>query len=140
MAMIASSFREKRVLITGGLGFIGFNLARRLINDGALITIVDNLLPLHGGNEFHADVLRRLQGTVRIEIADVREADVINDVLRGQDFLFNLAAQTSHAASMADPATDLQINGNAQLLLLESCRRCNSDIKVVFASTRQVYG
>src|SRR6478672_9417095 len=128
--MIASSFREKRVLITGGLGFIGFNLARRLANDGALITIVDNLLPLHGGNEFHADILRRLPGIVRIEIADIREVELLKDVVQGQEVLFNLAAQTVHLASMNDPMTDLQINGNAQLLLLEACRQVNPAIKV----------
>ena len=130
-------FENKNVLITGGLGFIGSNLARRLVKLGARVTLVDSLIPLHGGNHFNIEDIR---DSVTVNTSDVRDPHAFTHLLRGQDYLFNLAGQTSHLDSMEDPQTDLNINANAQLSILEACRRTNPEIKLVFASTRQVYG
>ncbi len=130
-------FRGKRVLITGGLGFIGSNLARRLVGHGARVNIVDSLAPEYGGNRRN---IAGLAGKVRVHIADVRDWPRLPRLVRGQDFLFNLAGQTSHMDSMADPQTDLDINCRAQLAILEACRLHNPTIRIVFASTRQIYG
>src|SRR5277367_2140139 len=130
-------FGGKRVLITGGLGFIGSNLSRALVRVGARVTIVDSLIPEYGGNRHN---LAGLAGRVRVHEADVRDWARLPRLVRGQDFLFNLAGQTSHMDSMTSPQTDLDINGRAQLAILEACRVHNPDIRVVFASTRQIYG
>jgi UDP-glucose 4-epimerase len=130
-------FRGRRVLITGGLGFIGSNLARALVGLGAKVTVLDNLFPNYGGLRHNLAGLGR---AVRVVIGDVRDRALLPRLVRGQDFLFNLAGQTSHMDSMADPDTDLEINCRAQLSILEACRRRNPGIRVVFASTRQVYG
>lgn len=133
----AKAFKGKRVLITGGLGFIGSNLTRILAGLGARVTVLDSLIPEYGGNRRN---LRGLERKVDINLADVRDRHSLPAFLRGQDFLFNLAGQTSHMDSMIDPETDLEINCRAQLTLLEACRRHNPRIRVVFASTRQIYG
>ena len=125
------------MLITGGLGFIGSNLARRLVGFGARVLLVDSLVPAYGGNLFNvADIEAR----VRINIADVRDEHGMRYLVQGQDFLMNLAGQTSHLDSMRDPYTDLEINSRAQLSILEACRKHNPAIKIVYASTRQIYG
>ena len=135
--MPLQAFQSKRVLITGGLGFIGSNLARRLLALGASVTVVDSLIPEYGGNPFNlADCADRL----RINVSDVRDEHSLRYLVQGQDFLFNLAGQTSHLDSMQNPETDLEINCRAQLSILETCRKFSPDIKVVFASTRQLYG
>ena len=134
---LEAHFRDRRVLITGGLGFIGSNLARRLVAGGAEVTLVDSLNPDYGGNLFNiADIRDR----VRVNISDVRDHHSMKILIQDQDFLFNLAGQTSHMDSMRDPETDLEINGKAQLSILEACRHHNPDIRIVFASTRQMYG
>lgn len=132
-----SGFQGRRVLITGGLGFIGSNLARRLVREGADVTLVDSLIPEYGGNFRN---VAEIADQVRINISDVRDEHGLRYLLQGQDVLFNLAGQTGHLDSMTDPQTDLEINGRAQLSILETCRRYNPGIKVVFASTRQIYG
>jgi UDP-glucose 4-epimerase len=127
----------KNVLITGGLGFIGSNLARALVGAGANVTLVDSMIPEYGGN------LRNIAGIekrVQVSFTDVRDSHALPHLVRGQDFLFNLAGQTSHMDSMTDPQTDLDINASAQLSILETCRKYNPDIRIVFASTRQIYG
>ena len=133
----AKAFTGKRVLITGGLGFIGSNLARALVKLGAKVTIIDCLIPEYGGNRHN---LRGIEQQVSLNLSDVRDRHSLPEFLRGQDFLFNLAGQTSHMDSMSDPETDLEINCRAQLTLLESCRKHNPDLRIVFASTRQIYG
>jgi len=130
-------FAGKKVLITGGLGFIGSNLAMRLVELGADVLLVDSLIPDYGGNLFNVEPIK---DRVRVNIADVRDANGMNYLVRGQDYLFNLAGQISHVDSMRDPYTDLEINCRAQLSILEACRHNNPSIKVVFAGTRQVYG
>jgi len=127
----------KRTLITGGLGFIGANLARRLVALGANVTLVDSLIPEYGGNLFN---IAGLENNVRVNISDVRDVHSFRYLVQGQDYLFNLAGQTSHMDSMQDPFTDLDINSHAQLSILETCRKYNPGIKIVFAGTRQIYG
>jgi UDP-glucose 4-epimerase len=129
-------YRDRKVLVTGGLGFIGSNLCRALADLGAQVTALDSLLPDYGGNVFNLD---GYESRVRINIADVR-GHGMEYLVRGQDVLFNLAGQVSHVDSMVDPVTDLEINCTSQLRLLEAVRRGNPDLKVVYAGTRQVYG
>lgn len=132
-----SNWSGRRVLITGGLGFIGSNLARRLVELGARVTLVDSLIPMYGGNPQN---IADFRDRVTVNVCDVRDRYAIEYLLRGQDVLFNLAGQTSHVDSMIDPFTDLEINATAQLSLLEACRKVNPSIRIVFASTRQLYG
>jgi UDP-glucose 4-epimerase len=133
-----TSFADKRCMITGGLGFIGSNLAARLVDLGAHVTLVDSLIPEYGGNLHNAEYLDR--DRVRVNIADVRDEYSMNYLVQGQDYLFNLAGQTSHLDSMHDPYTDLEINCRAQLSILEACRKHNPGVRIVYASTRQIYG
>jgi UDP-glucose 4-epimerase len=130
-------YRGRPVLITGGLGFIGSNLARQLVDLGADVLVVDSLLPDYGGNLFN---LAGVEDRLRVNIADVRQGTTMNYLVRGREVIFNLAGQVSHIDSMRDPHTDLEINCRSQLTILEACRQHNSTTKVVFASTRQVYG
>ena len=136
-ARVAPHFRGKRVLITGGLGFVGSNLAERLLSYGADVLLVDSLIPEYGGNLFNVEPLR---DRATVNIADVRDTHSMRWLVRGRDYLFNLAGQTSHLDSMEDPFTDLEINCRSQLSILEACRRLNPTIRIVFASTRQFYG
>lgn len=133
----SEAYAGKKALITGGLGFIGSNLARRLVDLGAEVLLVDSLIDDYGGNLFN---IQAIKDRVRVNIADVRDQHGMNYLVRGQDFIFNLAGQVSHLDSMRDPYTDLEINCRAQLSLLEACRRFNAEVKLVYASTTQVYG
>ncbi|MBI4475799.1 MAG: NAD-dependent epimerase/dehydratase family protein [Acidobacteria bacterium] len=137
MADYQSFYRGRPVMITGGLGFIGSNLARQLAGLGARVLIVDSLLPEYGGNLFNID---GIEDRVRVNIADVRQASTMNYLVRDRDVIFNLAGQVSHIDSMRDPHTDLEINCRSQLTILEACRQANPGVKVVYAGTRQVYG
>lgn len=131
------AFGGKRVLITGGCGFIGSNLALRLVELGAEVTLVDSLIPEYGGNLCNVAPIRE---RVWLNVADVRDAHSLAHLVQGQDFLFNLAGQTSHLDSMENPFVDLDINCRSQLTILEACRHHNPEVRVVFASTRQIYG
>ncbi|HVL56767.1 MAG TPA: NAD-dependent epimerase/dehydratase family protein [Burkholderiaceae bacterium] len=135
-ADLGAAYDGRQVLVTGGAGFIGSNLARRLADLGARVTVVDSLLPNYGGNLFNLD---GYENRLRINIADVR-GHGMEFLVRNQHVIFNLAGQVSHIDSMSDPHTDLEINCHAQLSLLEACRRGNPGTKIVFASTRQIYG
>lgn len=119
------------------MGFIGSHLARRLVNMGAHVTIIDNLLPHQGANEFN---IHDIKQAISVNICDIRDQKSMANFIQKNDFFFNLASQTSHTRSMIDPITDLKINVTAQLQMLESCRKLRPDIKIVFTSTRQVYG
>jgi len=130
-------YRGKKVMITGGLGFIGSNLAIRLAALGADLVLVDSLVPQYGGNLFN---IHGIEHRVRINIADVRDENSMNYLVQGQAVLFNLAGQVSHLDSMRDPYTDLEINTRAQLSVLEACRKYNPSVKIVYTSTRQIYG
>lgn len=132
-----NSYANTKVLITGGLGFIGSSLARALVTQGADVTLVDSLIPQYGGNPFNIEDIRN---RVTVNVCDVRDSFAMTYLLKGKDYLFNLAGQTSHMDSMTDPQSDLEINAAAQLSILEACRKANPGIKIVFASTRQLYG
>ena len=130
-------YRGRKVMITGGLGFIGSNLARQLVELGADVLLVDSLIPDYGGNLFNIDgVADRL----RVNVADIRQQSTMNYLVRDRAIIFNLAGQVSHIDSMRDPYSDLEINCRSQLTVLEACRNCAANVKVVFAGTRQVYG
>jgi UDP-glucose 4-epimerase len=137
MTMDGTFYRNRPVMITGGLGFIGSNLAHRLADLGADVLLVDSLIPDYGGNLYN---IEDIKDRVRVNIADVRQQSTMNYLVRHVDVIFNLAGQVSHIDSMRDPYTDLEINCRSQLSLLEACRRNNPKAKVVFAGTRQVYG
>ena len=135
--MTSQAFCDSRILITGGLGFIGSTLAMKLVDLGADVTVVDSLIPEYGGNLSNTS---GYESRLHINISDVRDEHSMRYLVQGKDYLFNLAGQTSHMDSMQDPSTDLEINCRAQLSILEACRRYNPRVKIVFASTRQIYG
>lgn len=130
-------YEGKNVLITGGLGFIGSNLAHRLVTLGANVLVVDSLIPEYGGNLFN---IEGIQNLLRVNIADMRDEHGLRYLVQGQNYIFNLAGQVSHTDSMVNPYTDLEINARSQLSLLEACRYGNPSATIVFASTRQIYG
>ena len=131
------AWAKRRVLVTGGMGFIGSTLAIRLAELGADVTVLDSLTPEYGGNPAN---LAGYEGRIRVNISDVRDVHSLKYLVQGQQVLFNLAGQTSHLDSMQDPFTDLEINCRAQLSILETCRTHNPELRLVFASTRQLYG
>jgi UDP-glucose 4-epimerase len=134
---LANTYRDKRVLVIGGLGFIGSNLAQRLVQLGAQVLIVDSLVPDHGGNVFN---VANIRDKLKVNITDVRDQHAINFLVRGQHYIFNLAGQVSHIGSMEDPQADNDINARSQIYLLEACRQHNAQARVVYTSTRQFYG
>ena len=130
-------YRGRRVMVTGGIGFIGSNLARRLVELGADVLLVDSLIPTYGGNLFNLD---GIADRVQVNVADVRQQSTMNYLVQDRAVIFNLAGQVSHIDSMRDPYTDLDVNCRSQLTILEACRNHNPSVKVVYAGTRQVYG
>jgi UDP-glucose 4-epimerase len=133
-----SEYKGRSVLITGGLGFIGSNLARKLVGIGDVeVFIVDALIPGQGGNTYN---LHDIRDRVKVHIANIGDDWVINHLVSGVDYVFNLAGNISHLDSMVDPHGDMELNCAAQLKLLEACRNFNPHAKIVFTSTRQVYG
>jgi UDP-glucose 4-epimerase len=134
---LAAFYRDKRVLITGGLGFLGSNLARELVAVGSEVVLVDSLIPEYGGNLAN---IAGIEDRVTVNVSDVRDRHSLRALVTGRDVLFNLAGQTSHVDSMENPFTDLDINCTSQLSILETCRHHNPDLRIVFAGTRQIYG
>lgn len=128
---------EKKVLITGGLGFIGSNLARRLVEIGSQVSIVDSLVYAYGGNTFN---IQGIEDKVSVTIGDIRDRHGMTELIKGVDYVFNLAGQVSHIDSMRDPFTDLEINTTSQVSILETCREHNPEVKIIYASSRQIYG
>lgn len=125
------------ILITGGLGFIGSNLAIKLIDEDHKVTIIDSLIDGYGGNIYN---LKNFENKCNINISDIRDENSIKYLVKDKDVIFNLAAQIGHQRSMINPIQDLEINVRSQLNLLESIRKFAPDSQVVFTSTRQIYG
>jgi UDP-glucose 4-epimerase len=120
-----SIFAGRKILVTGGLGFLGSNLAHRLVQMGSDVILVDSLVPEYGGNLFN---IAGIEDRVKVNISDVRDEHSMKSLVQNQDYLFNLAGQTSHMDSMQDPLTDLEINAKSQLFILEACRHFNPQI------------
>jgi UDP-glucose 4-epimerase len=135
--MIDKTYKGRKVLITGGAGFIGSNLAARLVSYGAQVTLVDNFADECGGNLFNVEWLG---DRIRLNISDLRDESSLRYLLEGKDFIFNLAGKTSHLDSMDNPYRDIETNCLASLAILEACRKINPSVKIVYASTRQIYG
>ena len=129
--------KGKKVLVLGGVGFIGSNLAIRLVAEEAKVTLVDSMIPHHGGNLFN---IEPIQEYCKVNFSDIRDAHSLRYLVQGQDIIFSLAGQVNHLDSMEDPFTDLEINCLSQLNLLEVCRKFNPTVKIIYSSTRQVYG
>ena len=132
-----SVIENKKILITGGMGFIGSNLAKKLVNLNNQVTIVDSLISEYGGNPRN---IKGFKDRISVNLSDIRDEYSVREIVKNHDYLFNLAGQTSHLDSMENPFTDLDINAKAQLSILEACRKNNPEIRIVFASTRQIYG
>lgn len=130
-------FAKKNVLITGGLGFIGSNIAHALVEAGANVTILDALLPLYGGNLYNVEDIKEF---VKVVVGDIRDEKVVNELVAGQDYIFNLAAQVSYIDSITEPFLDLDINCLGHLRVLEAARKYAPQTKIVFSSSRMAYG
>lgn len=130
-------FRNKRVLITGGAGFIGSNLAHSLVTLGAKVTVVDAMLPLYGGNFFN---IQDIQDNIQVVEGDIRNQELMNDLVKEKDIIYNLAAQVSYIDSKDQPFLDLDINGKGHLTVLEAVRQYAPQATVLFSSSRMVYG
>ena len=134
---LAANFEGRNVLITGGLGFLGSNMAIVLAEAGANVTVVDSLLPQYGGNPKN---IAGYENKIAVSFTDVRDPYGMSYLISRAEIIFNFAGQVSHRDSMQDPLTDLEINAKAPLSLLEIVRRTNPDAVLVYAGTRQVYG
>lgn len=134
---LADAFHGRNVLVTGGLGFIGSNLAIKLARYGANVTIVDSLVPQFGGSFFNISPVR---GQVAVNISDMRDPHSLDILVAGKDYIFNLAGQVSHGDSMRDPQLDLGVNCVSTMNLVEACRKNNPSARLLYTSTRQVYG
>ncbi|MDA0746540.1 MAG: GDP-mannose 4,6-dehydratase [bacterium] len=130
-------FGGRQVLITGGLGFLGSNLAIRLAQMGASVTLLDSMLPLYGGNLFNVESVKH---DVHINFSDIRDRHSMNYVVQDKDYVFHLAGQVSHVDSILDPFTDVDINISGTLSVLEACRLFNAKAKIIFTGTRGQYG
>lgn len=130
-------FENKNVLITGGLGFIGSNLAIALVRLGANVTIQDSLSPTHGGNKHN---IFPIEQQVKLVLHSCNEFDTLRQSVANADVIYHLAGQTSHSDSMKTPIDDVEANVFATVNLLEACKQENNQAKIVFTSTRQVYG
>jgi UDP-glucose 4-epimerase len=134
---VSDTWNGRRVLITGGLGFLGSNLAIRLVGLGARVTLLDSMLPLYGGNLFN---IAPIQDSVQVNFSDIRSRHSMNYLVQDRDIIFHLAGQVSHVDSLLDPFTDVEININGTLAVLESCRLYNPQAKIIFTGTRNQYG
>lgn len=137
MTPYEEAFQGKRVLVTGGLGFIGSNLSIRLVELGARVTIVDNMMPRLGGNLFN---VKKMMDHLQVNFSDVRDEHSMDYLVKNQDMIFHLAGQVNHVDSIRNPIRDLDINCRGTLVLLESCRKHNREVKIIFSGTRGEYG
>jgi UDP-glucose 4-epimerase len=136
-SLTAKTFAGKKVLITGGMGFIGSNLALRLAELGANITVIDSMIPDYGGNEFNLYPARE---EIRVNYCDIRDESAMNYLVRGQDYVFHLAGQVCHVMSLSNPFPDIEINITGTAVLMEALRKHNKDAIVVYTGTRGQYG
>ena len=130
-------FRNKKILVTGGLGFIGSNLAIRLVELGAEVTLLDAMIEGHGGNLFNIKPIKR---KVAVNFRDVRDEKFMNSIVCGKDYIFHLAGQNDHILSSTNPFPDIDINIKGSAVLLEACKKHNKDVKLVYTGTRGEYG
>jgi len=130
-------FRRKNILITGGLGFIGSNLAIKLVESGAKVTLLDAMIPGHGGNLFNIEPIK---DDVIINFSDIRDENSMNYIVREKDFIFHLAGQNDHVLSLTNPFPDIDINIKGSAILLEACKKFNKDVKIIYTGTRGEYG
>ncbi len=130
-------FKNKNVLVTGGLGFVGSNLSIALAGKGANVLIIDNMLPRQGGNLFNIEPVK---DKVKVNISDIRNPISMNHLVKGIDYVFHIAGQVNHVDSVKNPLNDLSINVEGTLVLMEALRTNNPDAKVVFTGTRGEYG
>jgi UDP-glucose 4-epimerase len=130
-------YRSQKILITGGLGFVGSNLAIRLVHEGASVVILDSLHPTCGGNYFNIEPIKN---DVEVIEGDSCNLDLVRRLVRGKAYVFNLAGHVSHIESMQNPFEDLQMNAVAPLTVLEACKHENRDACIVYSGTRQSYG
>lgn len=131
------NFDGRKIPITGGLGFIGSNPVRKLVERGTDATLVDSLISQYGGNLANVEVLR---DKTQVNISDVRDPHTMSDLTKDGDDLFNLVAQTSHMDSLTDPFTDLEINPTSQPSILVATRKHTPRVRIAYTSTRQIYG
>src|SRR5271154_5901923 len=127
--MIDKEFAGKSVLVTGGMGFVGSNLAIRLAELGAKVTILDAMIPDYGGNEFN---IAPVADDVRVNYCDIRDDTAVNYLVRGKDFIFHLAGQVCHLMSLSNPFPDIEINITGTAVIMEACRKYNPDAVVVY--------
>ncbi|MBI4845298.1 MAG: GDP-mannose 4,6-dehydratase [Candidatus Omnitrophica bacterium] len=132
-----NKFKNKNILITGGLGFIGSNLAIKLVNLGAKVTLMDAMLADYGANRFNIEPVK---DKVKVDESDIRDADSVNRLVQGKDFIFHLAGQVSHVLSLSNPFLDIDINIKGTAMLMEACRNYNRSAKVIYTGTRGQYG
>jgi UDP-glucose 4-epimerase len=137
MKQLSEVFGDKKVLITGGLGFLGSNLARRLVELSAHVSVVDSLVPDQGGNRFN---IEGIEDRLEVQVADIKDTEVVSRLVRGCDYVFNLAARTSHVRSIEQPLEDLEANCRSQLLFLELLKATNRDCRVIYTGSRSQYG
>jgi len=131
------AFRGKRALVTGGMGFTGSNLAIALVNAGADVTIVDAMIPGYAGNLHNIEPIR---DRVTVNFSDIRDANVMNYLVGGQDYVFHLAGQVDHVLSLTNPFPDIDINIKGAAILMEALRWHNPDAKLIYTGTRGQYG
>lgn len=137
VSLTAKSFAGKNALITGGMGFIGSNLALQLAELGANVTVIDAMIPDYGGNEFN---LSPAHARIRVNYCDIRDESAMNYLVRGQDYVFHLAGQVCHVMSLSNPFPDIEINITGTAVLMEALRKNNKDAIVVYTGTRGQYG
>jgi len=132
-----NAFRDTHALITGGMGFLGSNLAVALANLGAHVTIVDAMIPGYGGNLFN---IESISDRVKVNFADIRDVNVMNYLVKDQDFVFHLAGQVDHILSLTDPFPDIDMNIKGTAVIMEACKHHNPSARVIHAGTRGQYG
>lgn len=132
-----NSFKNKKVMVTGGLGFAGSNLAIRLVELGADVLVVDNMLPRQGGNLFNIEPVK---DRIKVNISDIRNETSMNHLIRGMEYVFHMAGQVNHVESVKNPLKDLSINVEGTLVIMEALRMHNPEARVIFTGTRGEYG